>query len=608
MLDGKVEGFFLFGENPAVGSANSRLHRMAMANLDWLVVRDLVEIESASFWHDAPELETGELKTEEIATEVFLLPAASHVEKSGSFTNTQRLLQWHFKAVEPSGDCRSDLWFVYHLGLRIRDKLADSDDPRDRPLLDLEWDYPTEGPLEDPSADAVLREISGWDADGRAVSSFAELKPDGSTVCGCWIYSGCYADEVNQAARKKPGQEQTWVAPEWGWAWPSNRRILYNRASADPERQAVVRAQALRLVGRAAGALDGPRRARLRSRQAARLRAAGRREGRRGDPRRPPVHHAGRRTRLAVRPQRARRRAVPDALRAAGVAVPQPALRPAVQPGAQAASPPPQPVQPDRRRAGSGLLPVRADDLPADRAPHRGRHVPDRALPRRDPAGDVLRGLARARRRARPRERRLGDDHHGARRDRGARARHRAVSRRSSSQGRPLHQIAVPWHWGTRGLSTGESANDLFGLALDPNVQIQEVRGATCDIRPAAARAAGPCANSLSRTRTSRCTSRDRIRPARAREDAAQLARELRRRGAAAAGLLHRHERLHRLQGLRGRLQGVERRPRGRAAVLRRVVRQHRLARRQQLAPRRLHRAADTRRRTCRRPTAPCAG
>ncbi len=101
MLDGKVAGYFLFGQNPAVGSSNGRLHRLAMANLDWLVVRDLVEIESASFWYDAPELETGELRTDAIGTEVFLLPAAAHVEKDGTFTQTQRLLQWHDKALEP---------------------------------------------------------------------------------------------------------------------------------------------------------------------------------------------------------------------------------------------------------------------------------------------------------------------------------------------------------------------------------------------------------------------------------------------------------------------------------------------------------------------------
>jgi len=235
MLDGWCKGFFLVGENPAVGSPNAGLHRKAMARLDWLVVRDLVEVESATFWRDSPEIETGELRTGEIPTEVFLLPAAAHTEKDGTFTNTQRLLQWHRKAVEPPGDCRSDLWFYYHLGRRIREKLAGSAEPRDRPVLDLAWDYPTEGELQEPSAAAVLREIGGVGADGKALSGYLELKADGSTSCGCWIYSGVYADEVNQADRRKPGSDQSWVAPEWGWAWPYNRRILYNRASADPQ-------------------------------------------------------------------------------------------------------------------------------------------------------------------------------------------------------------------------------------------------------------------------------------------------------------------------------------------------------------------------------------
>ena len=126
MREGKVKGFFLYGENPAVGSSNSRLHRLAMANLEWLVVRDFQQIESATWWKEGPEIESGELKTENIGTEVFFLPAAAHTEKDGSFTNTQRLLQWHHKAVEPEGDCRSDLWFTYHLGRRIREKLRSS--------------------------------------------------------------------------------------------------------------------------------------------------------------------------------------------------------------------------------------------------------------------------------------------------------------------------------------------------------------------------------------------------------------------------------------------------------------------------------------------------
>src|SRR4051794_6040319 len=234
MRDGKVKGFFVLGENPAVGSGNSKLHRLAMAELDWLVVRDFYEIESASFWRDAPEIETGELRIEDIDTEVFFLPAATHTEKEGTFTNTQRLLQWHHKAIEPPEDCRSDLWFAYHLGRRIRDKLAARREDRDRALLELTWEYPTEGPHAEPSAEAVLREVSGFDSSGRMVSGYTELRPDGSTACGCWIYSGCFAGGVNQTARRKPGSEQSIVAPEWGWAWPMNRRMLYNRASADP--------------------------------------------------------------------------------------------------------------------------------------------------------------------------------------------------------------------------------------------------------------------------------------------------------------------------------------------------------------------------------------
>ena len=150
-LAGDCSGYFLFGENPAVGSANGRMQRLGMAKLDWLVVRDFSLIESATWWKDGPEIETGEMRTEDIGTEVFFLPAAAHTEKSGSFTNTQRMLQWHHEAVEPAGAARSDLWFAYHLGRIIRAKLAaeaaadesrrGDEPPRSRPDLGL----PAEG-------------------------------------------------------------------------------------------------------------------------------------------------------------------------------------------------------------------------------------------------------------------------------------------------------------------------------------------------------------------------------------------------------------------------------------------------------------------------------
>ncbi len=236
MLDGKVDGYFIVGQNPAVGSANSRQQRMAMAKLKWLVVRDLNMIESATWWKEGPEISSGELKTEEIGTEVFFLPAATHVEKAGSFTQTQRMVQWRHKAVNPPGQAQAELEFYYELGRRIRERLADSDDPRDRPLLDLTWDYPVddEGEI---IPEAVLSEINGryltGEHAGEPLTSFGQLKADGSTIGGCWIYTGVYADGINKAARRVPQGGRGLTQSEWGWVWPADRRILYNRASAD---------------------------------------------------------------------------------------------------------------------------------------------------------------------------------------------------------------------------------------------------------------------------------------------------------------------------------------------------------------------------------------
>jgi formate dehydrogenase major subunit len=145
MIDGKIKGYFLLGQNPAVGSAHGKAQRLGMANLDWLVVRDLYMIESATFWKDSPEVETGEIVPDQCRTEVFLMPAASHVEKEGTFTQTQRMLQWREKAVEPPGDARSELWFFYHLGRLVRQRLAGSTQARDQGILNLTWDYPLHG-------------------------------------------------------------------------------------------------------------------------------------------------------------------------------------------------------------------------------------------------------------------------------------------------------------------------------------------------------------------------------------------------------------------------------------------------------------------------------
>ncbi len=350
-MEGTCKGYFIMGENPAVGSGDARAQRLGMANLDWLVVRDFSLIESATWWKDGPEIESGELRTEEIGTEVFFLPAAAHTEKDGSFTNTQRLLQWHHTAVEPPGDARSELWFMYHLGRRIREKLAQSTDAMDEPIRDLQWDYPTSGRIDEPSADAVLAEINGWKASGEPLSSYTELADDGSTTCGCWIYCGVRADGINHAQDRTPGQQQDWVAAEWGWAWPANRRLLYNRASADPDGKPWSERKAYVWWDADARQVDGPRRPRLQGRQAARLRTCSRRNRSRriGWPRR--VHHASGRQGVAVRAGRADRWPDADALRAPGVAVPERLLPAAAEPGSpdRLAGRRPQPPPSQRR-------------------------------------------------------------------------------------------------------------------------------------------------------------------------------------------------------------------------------------------------------------------
>jgi formate dehydrogenase major subunit len=241
MADGKVKGMICVGQNPAT-SLNAQLERKGMRRLEWLVVKDNFLTETATFWNRAPEIEAGEVKPEDIATEVFFFPAAQVAETEGSFTNTQRLLQWHFKAADPPGQCRSDLWFTHQLALRLKRLYADSDLPRDQGFKNLVWDFdPDPGHKEsiagEPDASKALREINGYMTGnpGRHLAGFDELKDDGSTTCASWIYCGVFpAPDQNRAASKVPDPPGVIGAHlNWGYAWPDNRRVLYNRASAD---------------------------------------------------------------------------------------------------------------------------------------------------------------------------------------------------------------------------------------------------------------------------------------------------------------------------------------------------------------------------------------
>ncbi|MFJ8820813.1 formate dehydrogenase [Streptomyces sp. NPDC102467] len=483
-LDGECKGYFLMGENPAVGSANTRLQRMGMAQLEWLVVRDFSLIESATWWQDGPEIESGELRTEDIGTEVFFFPAAAHTEKSGSFTNTNRWIQWHHAAVEPAGEARSDLWFTYHLGRRIKEKLAGSEAPMDRPILDLTWDYPVEGPLDEPVAAAVLAEINGHGPDGKPLSAYTELKDDGSTRCGCWIYCGVYADGINQAARKRPQQEQDWVAAEWAWAWPANRRILYNRASAAPDGTPWSARKAYLWWDPDAGRWTGHDIADF-------------------VPDRAPDH---------VPDDDA---SGPDALRGDDPFIMQadgkawlyaPAgledgplpthYEPQDSPFTNALYPRTSrsPVRQVMSREGNRYHPS-GNDPGADVYPyivttHRlTEHFTAGGMSRWSPYLSELQPelfcelspqLAAER----------GLEHGGwativtARSAIEARVMVTDRIKTLTVQGRTVHQIGLPFHWGPNGVATGDAANELVAITLDPNAHIQEDKALTADIRP----------------------------------------------------------------------------------------------------------------------------
>ncbi len=239
MADGRVKGMLCIGQNPAT-SLNASVERKGLRKLEWLVVKDNWITETAASWYNAPEVKNGEVKPQDIQTEVFFFPSAQVAEYEGSFTNTQRMLQWHFKAADPPGDCRSDPWFTYQLGKRLKKLYADSTLPRDQGFNNLIWDYePAEPPSipGEPDAQRILKEINGYEtATGRHLGGFGELKDDGSTTCASWIYCGVFpAPDKNLAASKEPDPPGVVSAElNWGWAWPANRRVMYNRASADP--------------------------------------------------------------------------------------------------------------------------------------------------------------------------------------------------------------------------------------------------------------------------------------------------------------------------------------------------------------------------------------
>jgi len=258
MAEGKIKGLITLGQNPAVGGPNARVERVALDKLDWLVAVDLWETETACFWDRKSKGQPNSPDPSEVQTEVFLLPAASSVEKEGSITNSGRWAQWRYAAVDAPGDAKSDLWILNRIVLELK-KLYAKEGVFPEPIRNLNWNF---GDGEEPDPHAVAKEINGYflkDCDfpdkkksfkkGDLVPGFAFLKDDGSTACGNWIYCGSYTNDGNQMARReasKPEDDPIGLNPNWSWCWPVNRRIIYNRASCnakgepyDPKRKVV---------------------------------------------------------------------------------------------------------------------------------------------------------------------------------------------------------------------------------------------------------------------------------------------------------------------------------------------------------------------------------
>ena len=246
MADGRVKGMYCIGQNPAT-SLHASLERKGLGKLQWLVVKDNWLTETATFWKNAPEIKSGAVKPQDIQTEVFFFPSSQIAEYGGTFTNTQRMLQFHWKAADPPGECRSDLWFTHQLATRLKKLYESSTASRDEGFKNLLWDFdPEPGKPHGDTAGApdgykIMKEVCGYQTaePGKHLASFGELKDDGSTTCASWIYCGAYpAPEQYLPARREsdpPGQPGAQL--KWGWAWPANRRLMYNRASADTKGQ-----------------------------------------------------------------------------------------------------------------------------------------------------------------------------------------------------------------------------------------------------------------------------------------------------------------------------------------------------------------------------------
>ena len=481
MADGNLDGLFVMGQNPAVGAPNGRLQRKAMANLKWLVVRDMVETETAAFWKDSPEVQRGELNPTNIATEVFLMPAAGQAEKSGTFTNTQRLLQYHNKAVDPPGDARSETWFIYHLGRRLKAKAAQEQTSRNQPLNALTWRYSVHGKHAEPDVEEVLQEINGYTwKDRKLLKSYKELKDDGSTASGCWIYCGVFPEPgLNKANQREP---KDYLGHGWGFAWPNDSRIIYNRASARPDGQPWSERKKLVWWDEAKGEWTGMDRPdfelKKRPDDPGDLRHGKGTEALPGD--KPFILHGDGTGWIFVNS------GLKDG--------PFPSHYEPLE------SPFQNPVYP-KVQVNPLAQPKRRPDNPYADSPGDPRFpyvLTTYRLTEHHTAGGMSRGLSHLAE-LQPElfceispelaaERDLQHGHFATIvSPRGIVEARVLVTPRMPSllvNGRRLHQVGLPYHWGWKGLTTGDVPNDLLAISEEPNVRIMETKALVCDLIP----------------------------------------------------------------------------------------------------------------------------
>jgi formate dehydrogenase major subunit len=245
------EGFITFGMNPVGIGPNTPKVLAALTKLKWLVVGENYEIETATFWDSKRAKKYGGVDSSQIQTEVYQLPCSGFAEKDGTFTNSARWLQWKWKAIDPPGLAKTDQEVLARIFLAVRDLYKKEGGALPDPILNLSWGYsnPT-----NPDLGEALKEINGKalsdvpdpaDATktlvkaGDQVSGFGQLQADGSTMCGNWLHSGCYTQAGNLAQRRNNADPTgLGMFHEWGFSWPANRRVMYNRASADAEGKA----------------------------------------------------------------------------------------------------------------------------------------------------------------------------------------------------------------------------------------------------------------------------------------------------------------------------------------------------------------------------------